>query len=567
MEGKRSRDDSSMPEMQVAQGLSIGIVGGGLGGLACALSLQQAGFTRVTVLEKDVSFDDRMQGYGLTLTNNPKGPLAKLGLLQECVNADCASHCHWVFNPKGEIIGYYGRCFNPISDYSSSEDMSNRSTNDGCNSATRGNLRVPRQVLRKMLLSKLRPNTVEWGMSLLSYEETESEIIAIFERTHPTDPSSPATPPSATPRKTQTQETIHFDLLIGSDGLRSAVRQLRDFKEFQHLPSPTPLQYLDVAVIIGLSTLDHPLTHNQGFYVLEGRHRLFTMPFRSQSSHHRLHMWQLSFSGLTLEQAVSMRTQSPQSLLEQALQRTNGWTQPVQQMLQQTPLKYIWGTALFDREPMVIKSHPKYNNGGGSGSCTGSRVTLIGDAAHPMSMFKGQGANQALEDGPLLTSWLLYGNGQAREQKVLLSRVRGYEREMRARSAPKQRASREAARQLHNLTSTSASDTDPLGIDFEDSFSLGFEGVIDQYKHIRRTQVVTKAQEMETLESVTSTLSSEKASEVSLSDVDIEKKLLKTLRQALQERKVTAACAESSTKNLENLVKECIDDLQSSRQT
>jgi hypothetical protein len=252
-------------------------------------------------------------------------------------------------------------------------------------------------------------------MSLLSYEETESEIIAKFERTHPTDPSSPATPPSATPRKTQTQETIHFDLLIGSDGLRSAVRQLRDFKEFQHviptltssandndgpaaaaagataaagagaaaqsdcsvsrdalpsysveqLPSPTPLQYLDVAVIIGLSTLDHPLIHNQGFYVLEGRHRLFTMPFRSQSSvapargsdaeceHHRLHMWQLSFSGLTLEQAVSMRTQSPQSLLEQALQRTTGWTQPVQQMLQETPLKYIWGTALFDREPMV----------------------------------------------------------------------------------------------------------------------------------------------------------------------------------------------------------------------
>ena len=161
MEGKRSRDDISMTEMQVAQGLSIGIVGGGLGGLACALSLQQAGFTRVTVLEKDASFDDRMQGYGLTLTNNPKGPLAKLGLLQECVDADCPSHCHWVFNPKGEILGYYGRCFNPARDCSSGKDISSGLKDDTCNSAARGNLRVPRQILRKMLLSKLRPNTVK----------------------------------------------------------------------------------------------------------------------------------------------------------------------------------------------------------------------------------------------------------------------------------------------------------------------------------------------------------------------------------------------------------------------
>jgi hypothetical protein len=46
----------------------------------------------------------------------------------------------------------------------------------------------------------------------------------------------------------------------------------------------------------------------------------------------------------------------------------------------------------------------------------GSRVTVIGDACHPMAMFKGQGANQALMDGPLLAHWL--GGGPGGAQKV-----------------------------------------------------------------------------------------------------------------------------------------------------
>ena len=77
------------------ENMHVAIVGGGLSGLATALALQKIGI-HCTVFEKDSCFSDRMQGYGLTLTNNPKGPLNTLGLLDECIERDCPSNAHWV---------------------------------------------------------------------------------------------------------------------------------------------------------------------------------------------------------------------------------------------------------------------------------------------------------------------------------------------------------------------------------------------------------------------------------------------------------------------------------------
>jgi 2-polyprenyl-6-methoxyphenol hydroxylase-like FAD-dependent oxidoreductase len=53
-----------------------------------------------------------------------------------------------------------------------------------------------------------------------------------------------------------------------------------------------------------------------------------------------------------------------------------------------------WATPLFDRNAMQLRG--KQSNG--------SRVTCIGDACHPMSMFKGQGANQVWREGTWIDS-------------------------------------------------------------------------------------------------------------------------------------------------------------------
>lgn len=483
---------SDMSEFKKPLSLSIVVVGGGLAGLATALSFQRDGL-EVSVYEKDISFEDRRQGYGLTLTKNWTGPLAKLGVLEECIARNCTSNCHWVFNPDGDIRGYFGRAFDG--------DDVDKSYKEG-QGGSLGNLRVPRQDLRKMLLAKLKPGTIIWGQKLMDYDEKDDSVLATF-----LDSSDGGD---------HKINVVECDVLVGADGIRSRVRELRDQKKFVKrssenenesesaggLWSPTPLKYLGVNVIIGLSTAVHPLLTKQGFYVLDGVHRLFTMPFREASEENSpLHMWQLSFSGWTEEEFREklLRNESGVSskgikgltepeiggrLLDEAMRRTEEWMDPVQQLVATTRPEDVWGTSLYDRDPMWLLDT------GSSGSLPGSRVTLIGDACHPMSMFKGQGANMALEDGPLLAYWLQGGPTAAKSKpgkpnrKTLLTRLRNFERQMVARSAIKQRDSREAARNLHALGLNDIAEGEEkefLG-SVETGTGYGFEGVAKEYR-------------------------------------------------------------------------------------
>ena len=80
----------------------IVIIGSGLGGLGAAISLEQAGFTNVEIFERDASACCRREGYGLTLTYNPKGPLAQMGLLEQVAQCDCPSRSHYMFSVRVE---------------------------------------------------------------------------------------------------------------------------------------------------------------------------------------------------------------------------------------------------------------------------------------------------------------------------------------------------------------------------------------------------------------------------------------------------------------------------------
>ena len=80
-------------------------------------------------------------------------------------------------------------------------------------------------------------------------------------------------------------------------------------------------------------------------------------------------------------------------------------------------------------------------------------VTLIGDAAHPMSPFKGQGANQALLDALSLAREIFkscHSQMNWRETGLRECILTGFETEMLERSATKVEDSAAAAEFLHS---------------------------------------------------------------------------------------------------------------------
>lgn len=99
-----------------------------------------------------------------------------------------------------------------------------------------------------------------------------------------------------------------------------------------------------------------------------------------------------------------------------------GWDPRIEALLRQVRATFRW--ALYDREPL-----PTWTNG---------RLTLLGDAAHPMLPHLGQGANQSIEDGIALATILARANRSTAPAALL-----AYEGLRRERVAQVQRGARE----------------------------------------------------------------------------------------------------------------------------
>ncbi len=379
----------------------LAIIGAGIGGVALAVACLHRGIP-FTLYERDTNFDARSQGYGLTLQQASKA-VEGLGIFS--LEEGVISTRHVVHTTEGKVIGEWG--------------IRKWMQSDAKTSAKRTNVHIARQSLRLELLEQLGgDDTVQWGHQLVDFKESDEGGVDLNFQVNGEIKTSKA------------------DLVVGADGIRSSVRRLLIGED------RTPLRYLGCIVILGicplkaLEGLDSSLLDSATvFQTANGNERIYMMPYTSDSV-----MWQLSFP-MPEEEAKALSAQGPQALKEEACRRTQ-WHDPIPQILTATLEAQISGYPVYDRELLDSELLEK-----------GGRVTLIGDAAHPMSPFKGQGANQALLDALTLARGISRGCrplSQWRKAGVRESVLTEFESEMLERSATKVKDSAEAAQFLHS---------------------------------------------------------------------------------------------------------------------
>ena len=437
----------------------VAVVGAGIGGAALALALQQRG-VRVSVFERDAGFAARKQGYGLTMQKYSGGAaLSQLGLVLEGVG----SNANVSLAADGRELGRYGH--STLRGVARSEGAG-AATSDGGR-----NVHLPRQALRRALLERLAPGTVRWGRRLVRFEERDGIVAATFEGEG-----------EGGFDENENVADERFDLLVGADGIFSNVRRIK-MGEGEGEVDPHPLRYLGVLVVLGICRgNDHPLCSHKVFQVVDGETRVYAMPFtaspdgdgclasdskddtsRSDASTPPpgAMMWQLSFP--VEESSAKALARDPAGLLAEAKRRCGDWPAPVPELLAATTTANLAGYPAYDRDCL----DPERLRRPTDVVSRASRVTLVGDAAHPMSPFKGQGANQALLDAVQLARALARTErfepsgterraGCARrfeggaEGDDVAAALASFEATMCARSEEKVRRSRDAAAFLHS---------------------------------------------------------------------------------------------------------------------
>ncbi|XP_037032934.1 flavin-dependent monooxygenase-like [Bradysia coprophila] len=383
--------------------VKIIVCGGGLGGLTFARSLfflrdaqvsagQSLPEISITILERDASSVEReAQGYSLSLRADKIGggiqALERIGLLDDIRKGAAPGHRFVMANKQ----------FVP---YLEIPPGSTVPSNDPNKSPLPINIRVARKFLRNTLLDSLPADrcTVQWGAhaieaNVFSNENGKEQVSVTL----------------------ASGEVLESDLLIVADGANSSIRRYlfpHERLEFAGCvayiastvhPDGLPKPFAD-GVVFGMSGEGHAVL----VAPVDETKMSFSVSYRSEKKIEN------EFRGdrkpLTDEELEHFRTV--------ALKHTQGYGY-------QSELKSFIANA----DPKTIRVINAQDMKPHTNSTTNPQIILIGDAAHAVSPFAGNGANMAIMDGFELAEQLL----SVKHGKDLVAAVKMYDKHSIAR--------------------------------------------------------------------------------------------------------------------------------------
>lgn len=231
-------------------------------------------------------------------------------------------------------------------------------------------LMIHRADLLDALLEQLPREAVRWGCELVSVEESGAGSRLKFVD----GPMESA------------------DLVVGADGLRSVVRA------FVHGAERT--RYSGQTCWRGVAAFDHPGYRRGGLWEIWGPGARFGIT--SLPAGH-VYWWAAADAP---EGSGSAHDDHPRELLR----IFGAWAEPVPEVIRATDPPRIFRNDLLDRPP-----RRGWSRGG---------VTLLGDAAHPMTPNLGQGGCTAIEDAVVLARCVQAARGDVAGALAMYERAR-----------------------------------------------------------------------------------------------------------------------------------------------
>lgn len=208
---------------------------------------------------------------------------------------------------------------------------------------------------------------------------------------------------------------VRADVLVGCDGLRSIVRE-----SVHGATAPPFAGYIAYRALVPMQRIRGIVIEPPSCLQIGPRHSFTRYPVRNGEL--------LNYVAMAEKSGWEVESWSVRADVAEVLEEFRDFEPDVRRIIAETPAETCFKWALLDREPLA--------------SWARERVTLLGDAAHPMLPFLGQGAVMAIEDAMVLAR-AFAASGDWREA------LRRYEEARLERTTFVMRKSREAVKRYH----------------------------------------------------------------------------------------------------------------------